>query len=68
MGVQVSGKIGKTKFTVYSDLDKFLLFPIIRTNIVKNCDEDEYALKRQYREQEMVRACLDASAEWPSEL
>lgn len=34
----------------------------------KDVDEDEYALPRRYREQEMVRACPNSDAEWTSEL
>jgi hypothetical protein len=35
---------------------------------MKDCEEDEYALKRQHREQGLVKSCLYASAEWTSEL
>jgi len=35
---------------------------------VKDCEEDEYTLKPQYREQGKVRACMYASEEWALEL
>jgi hypothetical protein len=37
-------------------------------HIAKDVEEDVYALKRQSREQGLVRTCLNSSAEWTSEL
>ncbi len=55
-------------------LDNFAKPYIIKT-IIKDCDEDEYAPSRRYREQDervdpvqQVRTCPYSSAKWTSEL
>jgi hypothetical protein len=55
-------------FSICLDKIIILLIIIIYQIDPKYADESEYSLNRQYREQELVRACVHESEEWVSEL